>query len=196
MANELDFFFYIGSTYSYLSVYRADEIARRANVKLRWRPFNVRAIMLEQNNRPFIGKPAKLRYMWRDLERRAARHGIPFKGIPEYPVDPESLAGRVAYVAAQEGWCAEFSKEIYRLWFLEGKPPGTPDHAASVIALLGRDPEIAIMRANSPEIRASYDAETEMAKSLGIFGSPTFVCGKEIFWGDDRLEDAIEWAST
>jgi 2-hydroxychromene-2-carboxylate isomerase len=51
-----------------------------------------------------------------------------------------------------------------------------------------------IARANSQEIRDAYAAQTELARSLGIFGSPTFACGKEIFWGDDRLEDAIDWS--
>jgi 2-hydroxychromene-2-carboxylate isomerase len=51
-----------------------------------------------------------------------------------------------------------------------------------------------IARADGQEIRARYDAETERAKELGIFGSPTFMWGTEIFWGDDRFEDAIDWA--
>src|SRR5215475_12185994 len=96
MSRELDFFFYIGSTYTYLAVNRVEEIAAREGVPLHWRPFHVRAIMIEQNNRPFIGKPVKLQYMWRDVERRANRYGIPFKSIPAYPVDPEGLANRVA----------------------------------------------------------------------------------------------------
>ena len=63
MPGELDFFFYIGSTYTYLSINRVEPIAAREGIALRWRPFNARAIMIEQNNRPFIGKPVKLKYM-------------------------------------------------------------------------------------------------------------------------------------
>ena len=99
MARRLDFFLSLVSTYTYLSVNRADELAAREGVELNWRPFNVRALMIEQNNRPFVGKPLKLKYMWRDLERRAARHGIPFKAIPPYPVDPDLLNNRVASLA-------------------------------------------------------------------------------------------------
>ena len=110
MPRHLDFFFYIGSTYTYLAVSRVEEMAARGGISLRGRPFNVRAIMLEQNNRPFIGKPVKLNCMWRDLERRANRYGIPFKSIPTYPVDPEELANRVAVVSSLEGWCPEYTK--------------------------------------------------------------------------------------
>jgi 2-hydroxychromene-2-carboxylate isomerase len=82
MPKSLDFFLFLGSTYTYLSVNRAEDAARRQGVALRWRPFSVRTIMFEQNNRPFVGKPVKMAYMWRDVERRATRHGIPFAGIP------------------------------------------------------------------------------------------------------------------
>ena len=77
MPDPLDFFFFYGSTYTYLTVMRIEQVAARADVEVRWRPFNVREIMIEQNNIPFRGKPVKMRYMWRDIERRAARYGIP-----------------------------------------------------------------------------------------------------------------------
>ena len=189
----LDFFFSIASTYTYLAVNRAEDLAARAGVALRWRPFNVRAIMIEQNNRPFVGKPVKMQYMWRDLERRAARHGIPFRSIPPYPVDPDMLANRVASLAALEGWCPEYTRSTYRDWFLEGKVAGQEANVRSVLAGIGKDPDATIARANSDEIRSRFDAETEAARQLGVFGSPTFAFGSEIFWGDDRLEDAIDW---
>jgi 2-hydroxychromene-2-carboxylate isomerase len=195
MTPELQFFFYIGSTYTYLSVNRVEPIAERANIALRWRPFNARSIMIEQNNRPFVGKPVKLQYMWRDLERRAHRYGIPFNGIPDYPVDPEGLANRVAVIASGEGWVAQYVKETYRMWFLENKAPGEPGHVRAVLSRLGKDPDSTIERADSPNIRSQFDAETQWAKERGIFGSPTFLYESEVFWGDDRFEDAIEWAS-
>jgi 2-hydroxychromene-2-carboxylate isomerase len=61
---------------------------------------------------------------------------------------------------------------------------------------VNRSPREIIERANSREIRDKFASETELARSMGIFGSPTFVCGTEIFWGDDRLEDAIDWCKS
>jgi 2-hydroxychromene-2-carboxylate isomerase len=189
----MDFFFAYTSTYSYLSVMRADSLAARAGVTLRWRPFRLRTITQEQNNRPFIGKPVKLRYMWRDVERRAKQHGIPFNGIPPYPVDAEALAHRVGIVAAGEGWCAEYSRAVYQGWFVDHKDPGDPIQLREVLARLGKDADAVISRANSPQIESQLVSETDVARSVGIFGSPTFVVGREIFWGDDRLETALEW---
>lgn len=196
MPAKLDFFFFYGSTYTYLTVMRIETAAAEAGVEVRWRPFNVREIMLEQNNIPFRDKPVKMSYMWRDLKRRATRYGIPFNAIPTYPVDPESLANRVGVLAAIEGWCPEYTKATYRAWFLEDKPPGDPEHLHSILSSLGKDPETEISRASSQEIRDTYDAETDTARKMGIFGSPTFAVGDEIFWGDDRLEDALEWCNS
>src|SRR5213080_1273656 len=97
---HMDFFLSLASTYTYLSVNRAEQLAAKAGVLLHWRPFSVRTLMIEQNNRPFAGKPVKMAYMWRDLERRAQRHRIPFARIPPYPVDADGLANRVATLAA------------------------------------------------------------------------------------------------
>jgi len=189
----MDFFLSLASTYTYLAVNRAEPLVTRAGVVLHWRPFSVRTIMVEQNNRPFAGKPVKLAYMWRDLERRAQRHGIPFASIPPYPVDADGLANRVATLAAVEGWCPEFAKASYHAWFLGNSDPGEVENLSRALRRTGRDPSEIITRASSPEIHAKFAAETDAARALGIFGSPTFVCGTEIFWGDDRLEEAIEW---
>jgi 2-hydroxychromene-2-carboxylate isomerase len=195
MTKRLDFFLFLGSTYTYLAVNRAERITAGQGITLRWRPFSARTLMLEQNNRPFVGKPVKLAYMWRDLERRAERHGIPFVSIPNYPNDADELANRVATIAALEGWCPAFAKAAYATWFIENQDPGTTASLGGILQKLDRDPSAVIARANSEEIREKYAAETEVARSLGIFGSPTFVAGTEIFWGDDRLEDAIDWCN-
>ncbi len=198
MARQLDFFFFLGSTYTYLSVQRIEAAAAAREVDVRWRPFSVRTLMQEQNNSPFAGKPVKLRYMWRDLERRAARHGLPFglqlPGIPPYPVDTQQLANRVATLAAREGWCPAFVKACYDDWFLRHQVPGEPAQLQGALARLGRDAEAVIAQADSDATRAAYAAETDSARAAGIFGSPTFRVGDEIFWGDDRLEDALDWA--
>lgn len=196
MSRALDFFFFIGSTYTYLAVNRIADVAARGGVPVRWRPFSVRAIMREQNNSPFTGKPAKMGYMWRDVERRAKRYSIPFRSIPPYPVDPDELANRVASLASLEGWCPEYSRAIYRNWFLEGQTPGEPEGLRKLLPQLGKDADAVIERANSQDVRDRYAAETDAARKLGIFGSPTFAWGSEIFWGDDRLEDAIDWSRT
>ncbi|HRH90087.1 MAG TPA: DsbA family protein [Rubrivivax sp.] len=193
MIRPIDFYFFVGSTYSYLSVARAGALAAAHGVPLVWRPFSVRTLMREQNNSPFVGKPAKFAYMWRDLQRRARRFGIPFDGAPPYPIDAREQANHVATLAASEGWCEDFVREAYRSWFLDKLDPGSPPVLAAILQRLGR-PADCIERAERAEVLSLYTAQTDRARALGIFGSPTWVCAdQEIFWGDDRLEDAIDW---
>lgn len=194
MSNNIDFFFFVGSTYSYLSVMRIGAMAENAGVTVRWRPFNVREIMLEMENIPFADKPAKFQYMWRDIERRAKRFGLKWTKQPPYPIDPDLLANRIAAIAAGEGWVVEFTRAAYDKWFHEGVRIGYAEELEDILVLIGRDPEDIITRAEGFEGGEALDAATEEARRLGIFGAPTFIVDGEVFWGDDRLEDALAWA--
>lgn len=150
---NLDFFLFLGSTYTYLAVNRAEALAVRQGITLRWRPFSARTLMIEQNNRPFVGKPVKLAYMWRDVERRARRFGLPFASIPHYPNDADERANRVATIAAMEGGCPEFARAAYASWFIQDRDPGTIETLSRILKELGREPGDIIVRADSDEIR-------------------------------------------
>ena len=189
----IDFWIYIGSTYSYLSVMRLEAVERAAGVAFRWRPFSVRAIMIEQNNIPFLGKPVKSAYMWRDIERRADMYGLHPKLPAPYPLAEFDLANCVAVVGEREGWCAPYVRAAYKRWFERGDAAGSEPNVSDSLKEIGQEPDRVLDLARSEETKQAYLAATEEAKALGVFGSPTFVVGGELFWGDDRLEDAIGW---
>jgi 2-hydroxychromene-2-carboxylate isomerase len=92
-----------------------------------------------------------------------------------------------------EGWGDDFIRAAYRRWFVLGEETGSEPNLSESLREIGQDPAAALAAANSAETRATLAAETAIANDLGIFGSPTFVVGRELFWGDDRLEDAISW---
>jgi 2-hydroxychromene-2-carboxylate isomerase len=192
--HQLDFFFFIGSIYAYLASMRIGDLASRAGVTVNWRPFSVRDIMIEQDNLP-RHQPTKMAYMWRDSERRARRNGVPYAGRPPHPIDPDQRANRVATFAKTEGWCEDFSRAAFRTWFLDAVAVGGPGTLEPIIAALGHDPAHVLARADDDDIRALYSAETDVARQAGGFGSPTFIVNGEMFWGDDRLEEAIAWAT-
>ncbi|KZY32719.1 2-hydroxychromene-2-carboxylate isomerase [Roseovarius sp. HI0049] len=191
---QIDFWYSIGSTYTYLTVWRIEEAARRAGVALRWRPFNVRTVMVAQDNIPFLNKPVKAAYMWRDIGRRADRHGLTPRLPAPYPLAGLELANRVAVLAEEEGWVAAYTRATYRRWFEEGLPAGEEPNLSASIAETGLDPARVIDEAQGEATGAVLEALTEEAMALGVFGSPSFVTGGEVFWGDDRLEDALDWA--
>ncbi len=191
-SDPIDFWFSIGSMYAFLTVMRMDRVEDTTNVRFVWRPFSVRKIMIEMDNRP-TSKPKKLDYMWRDIHRRAAMYGFAFEGEAPYPLKNFDLANRVAIVGAREGWCADYVRATYRRWFVDKQECGTEPNLSDSLREIGEDPARIIALAESAEAASEYDAATDEARKLGIFGSPTFISRGEVFWGDDRLEDAVIW---
>jgi 2-hydroxychromene-2-carboxylate isomerase len=191
-SDPIDFWFSIGSMYAFLTVMRMDRVEDTTNVRFVWRPFSVRKIMVEMDNRP-ASKPRKLEYMWRDIHRRAAMYGFAFEGEAPYPLKNFDLANRVAIVGAREGWCADYVRATYRRWFVDKLECGSEPNLSDSLREIGEDPARIIALAESAEVASEYDAATDEARRIGIFGSPTFVSGGEVFWGDDRLEDAVIW---
>jgi 2-hydroxychromene-2-carboxylate isomerase len=189
----IDFWFSVGSTYTYLSVMRLAQVERQSGVAFRWRPFSVRQIMIEMDNIPFRTKPVKAAYMWRDIERRAAMYGLPARVPAPYPLAQWDTANRVAVLGAAEGWVADYARATYRRWFADGFEPGSEPNLGESLREIGQDPGRVLSEAASAAIGEAYEAATAAARGLGIFGSPSFAVGREIFWGDDRLEDALEW---
>jgi 2-hydroxychromene-2-carboxylate isomerase len=191
----IDFWYSIGSTYTYLAVSRLPEVARSSGVNFKWRPFNVRHIMIEQNNIPFKDKPVKTRYMWRDVERRARWYGLSPKLPAPYPLPGLVLANQIAVVGTAEGWVESYTRATYRWWFEMGESAGEEPNISASLIEAGQDPNRVLKLAQSEEIIRKLGEATDEAMKIGIFGSPTFVVSGEVFWGDDRLEDAISWAT-
>jgi 2-hydroxychromene-2-carboxylate isomerase len=193
MHKAIDFWFSIGSTYSYLSVVRLRDVEDTHGIVFNWRPFNVREIMIAQNNRPFVDKPVKALYMWRDIERRASMYGIPVRVPVPYPLTEMELANRVAILAARQGWCSDYAVATYKRWFQNGLEPGSEPNLSDSLREIGQNPLQVIDEAKSDEVGNALAAATEEARVLGVFGSPSFIVGGEVFWGDDRLDDALKW---
>ncbi len=193
---EIDFWFSIGSTYTYLSVTRLAEVSQNTGASFSWKPFSVRKIMREMDNIPFPpNKQTKVEYMWRDIERRARDYGFVANVPAPYPLQELDLANRVAVLAMQEGWCEDYVRETYRLWFVDGHEAGSDVNLTQTLSEIGQDKLRVLELACSSDVEATYLNQTENAKQAGIFGSPSFIVDGELFWGDDRLEDAINWAS-
>jgi len=195
-AAKIDFWFTMGSTYSFLSVMRLAELERPTGITFRWRPFHLLVILQEMKHVPFADKPTKLVYMWRDIERRAALYGIPVRLPAPYPAKHSVAANLVATVGMREGWGADFARAAYRRWFQLGQETGSETNISESLREIGQDPARVLASANSEDAKMALAAETDAARELGIFGSPTFAVDRELFWGDDRLEDAIGWCQS
>lgn len=193
----LQFWIEYGSTYTYLSVARIGMLAKERGIQVEWQPFYLMPIMVEQgmNMGPFLPYPTKTEYMWRDIARRAERAGIPYTKPSAYPVN-SLLTARIACIAAAEGWCQSFTEVVFGLHWTKNILIGTEENLERALRELGKNVGELKDRAQTPEVKEALKRQTEKARSLKIFGAPSFIAGAELFWGDDRLEDALEWAAT
>ena len=194
--SNIDFYFSIGSTYTYLTVTRILDVENKHQVKFNWKPFSVRAIMKEMNNIPFPKeKMNKVNYMWRDIERRAEGYGFFAKTPVPYPLSEFDLANQIAILGLEKDWGIDYIRLTYKKWFQEGKEPAIEPSISEVCNELKLNKDQIISDALNKEIQNKYEANTNSARENKIFGSPSFIVKNEVFWGDDRMEDAIKWNS-
>jgi 2-hydroxychromene-2-carboxylate isomerase len=192
----LDFWFDFASTYSYPAAMRIASLAATNGVTVRWRPFLLGPIFKAQGwaTSPFNLYPAKGRNMWRDLERVCATLDLPFTRPDPFPQN-SLLAARAALVALADIWGESYCRAIYRAEFGESRNIEKPDTIEEILENLGQDAKSVLERAGSAAIKSQLREQTDEAQRLGIFGSPSFVtAGGELFWGNDRLEAALDWA--
>jgi 2-hydroxychromene-2-carboxylate isomerase len=191
----VQFWFEFASTYSYPAAMRIETAAAEREVDLEWRPFLLGPIFGAQGwgDSPFNIYPAKGRYMWRDLERLCARLGLPLRRPSRFPRNG-LLAARVALASAAEPWLPDFVRAVYHANFAEDREIAERGVIAELLDDLDVPAAALLARADSEFVKAGLRAQTEQAKRLGIFGAPSFVVGDELFWGGDRLDDALDWA--
>jgi 2-hydroxychromene-2-carboxylate isomerase len=192
----IEFWYEFGSTYSYPAALRIERLAKQAGVDVRWRPFLLGPIFqtLGWNDSPFNIFAAKGRYMWRDLERVCEAEGLPLK-LPPVKFPQNGLkAARIALAGAGEDWTPAFTRAVFAANYAEQKDISEDATLGTILAALGVDAEAAFAAANTPKNKDALRRQTEEAASRGLFGAPTFTIGNELFWGNDRLEAALEWA--
>jgi 2-hydroxychromene-2-carboxylate isomerase len=191
----LDFWYEFASTYSYLAVERIGALTAAAGVAVRWRPFLLGPIFARQGwgDSPFNVYPVKGAYMWRDLERLCQSFGLPWRRPSRFPQNG-LLAARIFLAGADAEWCIPFARRVYHANFAGDRDIADPATLADILRGLDQDPDAVLARAQSPSVKLRLREETAEAERLGIFGAPSFTIGAEVFWGHDRMEQAIEWA--
>jgi 2-hydroxychromene-2-carboxylate isomerase len=192
----LAFWFDFASTYSYPAMMRVAPLAAAAGVAVRYRPFLLGPIFKTQgwDTSPFNVYEAKGRHMWRDLERLCADLDIPFRRPGLFP-QSSLLAARVALVGLDEAWGEDFCRAVFRAEFAEGRRIDEADVIADILVALTCDPKAVLDAAQTERNKLRLRQQTDEAARLGIFGAPTFITDDgELFWGNDRLERALQWA--
>jgi len=193
------FYYDLGSPFSYLAAFR---IARVLPVPVEWRPIWA-APVIAASGRDWMHTFEEGRERRAEIVGRASRYGMPdWRWPPGYePADKEAHAAweppntlavmRLATYARDRGVGAAFSLRAFHLFFGEGRDiTQLDDGVIAVATACGLTAEEAMAAPTKPEIKASLRSATEEAVSRGVVGVPTVAIGEQLYWGDDRLEEA------
>lgn len=196
--SKLEFWYDFASTYSYLTAMRIDRLAAASGVGIVWKPFLLGPIFKAQgwSSSPFNVYPAKGRYMVRDIQRIAEARRIGFVMPAVFPANSLSAA-RLALAGDDADWTRAFSRTVFEAQFQRGADISDVELLAELVrkADPNADPSARLEATRSDAIKQRLREQSQRAVELGLFGAPTLVAEDgEIFWGDDRVEQAVQWA--
>ena len=188
----IEFWFDFASNYSYLSVMRIRQLVPGGVV---WRPFLLGPIFKDAgwNNSPFVLQKDKGAYVWQDMPRQCAKYGLPWRQPSDFPRN-SMLAARVGILSENQPWTSDFCERVMLANFVDDRDIASADCIAGILSALGQDADTILRDAQTDDNKARLRARTEQAKALHIFGAPTFMVGDAMFWGNDRLDDALAHA--
>ncbi len=193
----IEFWFEFASTYSYPAAMRVERVAGAAGFGVVWKPFLLGPLFNQQQgltDSPFNAFPVKGRYMWRDLARVCAEEGLPLAKPAVFPQN--GLKAARITLALPEVARPDFVRAVYSANFAEGALISDEPFLAGLLQRLGHAPEAVLAAAASEAVKAKLKKDTEEAAARGVFGAPTFFTPDgEMFWGNDRLEQVVRWAS-
>jgi 2-hydroxychromene-2-carboxylate isomerase len=195
-SSEIEFWFEFASNYSYLSVMRIEDMAQRCGVRIIWKPFLLGPIFrdLGFETSPFVLQKEKGAYVWQDMARQCRKYGLRWTQPTTFP-RLGVLPARIALLGAEQPWIGAFCRQVMELNFALDQDINQPDRMAAILTELGLPAAEILDRAQSEPSKKLLREQTAAARAKGIFGAPTFFVGTEMFWGNDRLEDALASAT-
>jgi 2-hydroxychromene-2-carboxylate isomerase len=193
---EIELWFEFGSNYSYLSVMRIEALAARARLRILWRPFLLGPIFKSfgWDTSPFVLQPVKGAYMWKDMQRQCEKYGLAWTRPSVFP-RPALLPTRVALLGVSQPWIGEFCRRVMVQNFVADRDTDTVQSVGDILVALDLPAEEIIREAQAEPNKLRLREQTEAAARRGVFGAPMFFVRDEMFWGNDRLEDAMAFAA-
>ncbi|HUX26502.1 MAG TPA: 2-hydroxychromene-2-carboxylate isomerase [Burkholderiales bacterium] len=188
MTKTVEFYFDFGSPYSYLAYRALPGIAAARGAQIVWRPMLLGGVFKATGNHSPAEIPAKSKWMDDDMRRWAARYGAPFQRNPHFPINTLTLMRGAVGMQLRAGDFARYVDTVFHAMWAEPRNLGDPEELAAVLRAAGFDAAAFLALVSDAEVKEALKSQTEAAVTRGVFGAPTFFVGKDMFWGQDRLD--------
>ncbi|MFN0038373.1 MAG: 2-hydroxychromene-2-carboxylate isomerase [Burkholderiales bacterium] len=193
MAREVEFLFDFGSPTAYLAYTQLPRIAAQRKARILWRPILLGGVHKASGNSAPMTVPAKGRWMFHDIARWAKRYGVAYQMNPHFPINTVALMrAAVGVQMKMPEQFMHFVDVVYKAVWADARNMGDPAEVGSVLRAAGLDAERIVALTSEQEIKDRLKSNSDDAVARGVFGAPTFFVGKEMFFGQDRLEFVAE----
>jgi 2-hydroxychromene-2-carboxylate isomerase len=186
---RVEFWFDVGSPAAYLAWTQMEKIAHDTGAELAYRPFLLGGVFQATGNRSPMEVAAKGKYMQGDLQRFAARYGVPFAHNPHFPINTLTLMrGAVGLQLREPALFKPYVDAVYQAIWVDQKNMNDPAIVGGVLQSAGIDAQQLLALTADPEVKERLKTVTQEAVTRGVFGAPTFFVGDTMYWGQDRLD--------
>lgn len=192
MGKQVEFYFDVGSPYSYLAYKVLPGIAAKHGAQIVWRPILLGGVFKASGNHSPAEIPAKSKWMHEDLRHWAARYGAAFERNPHFPINTLTLMRGAVGMQTRGPEFHKYLEAIFYAMWAEPRNLGEAQELAAVLRRAGIDADAFQSLVNDPAVKEQLKNNTEDAVARGVFGVPTFFVGEEMFWGQDRLDFVAE----
>jgi 2-hydroxychromene-2-carboxylate isomerase len=194
MIKPFDFYFDFISPYSFLAHKEIRKIENKAQIKIRYKPILLGGLHNLHGIKAPAFIPAKAKHMVRDCKLIAERNNVIFRFNSYFPIKSLNLM-RGVLVAEEDDIKNYYIDNIFNTIWQDGLNLNDEVIIEKILKNLNINPKTFTLRSTSSLIKESLRKKTSEAFEKGIFGAPTFVSNKKIFWGQDRIEFALKEAS-
>ncbi len=195
-APRASFYFDLGSPYAYLAAERVSALFTEAGLEQpEWQPVLLGGLFARFDRGSWSQTAARAEGI-AEVERRASAYGLPPIQWPEPWPGNTLTAMRVATFAKQTGRTVSFSLAAFRQAFAAGRDLSDPDNVMIAGAACELHPRALLKAVQTDIVKNALREATDAAGDRGVKGVPALVVGDEVFWGDDRLEEAVEAAAS
>ena len=186
---RVEFFFDFGSPTSYLAYTQLPRIAMECRAEILWRPILLGGVFKATGNQSPVTIPAKGKWMFGDMAQWARRYGVTLAMNPHFPVNTLTLMrGATGLQMREPDRFLRYVDTMFRAMWEKPCNLGDPAVLAATLQAAGFDPAAFMAVAGDVEVKAKLIAATEEAVARGVFGAPTMFVGRQMYFGQDRLE--------